>query len=66
MSLHQPPHSIRPPVPRSENPPRTSRFARPLDMNWLQVALRLGENDACLEDSLDALAPFNLPRRKHL
>jgi len=66
MSLTQPPHPTRPPVPRSENPPRTSRFARPLDMNWLQVALRLGENDACHEDSLDALAPFTLPRRKHL
>jgi hypothetical protein len=42
---------------------RTRPFARPGGMNWLQIAMRMGEDDAANERSLDALGPFDLPAR---
>jgi hypothetical protein len=42
---------------------RTRPFARPSGLNWLQVALRMDENEAGLERGLDALGPFDLPAR---
>lgn len=42
---------------------RTRPFARPSGLNWLQVAMRMGEDDGAGDRGLDALGPFDLPSR---
>lgn len=41
---------------------RARPFARPSGLNWLQVALRMGDGDR-VDGGLDALGPFDLPSR---
>lgn len=42
---------------------RARPFARPSGMNWLQLAMRMGDDDAVSDRGLDALGPFDRPLR---
>lgn len=44
-------------------PPRTRPFAGLKQLNWLQVALRLGECEAGSAQEFEALGPFARPSR---
>ena len=39
-------------------------FARPSGVNWLQIALRMGEIDGALPSGMEAMGPFERPARR--
>jgi hypothetical protein len=42
---------------------RTRPFARPSGLNWLQIAMRIGDEGSGADRALDALGPFDRPLR---